>query len=76
LLILLPFVFIGGLGLLLADEASRGEIEAYGIIAGIVWLAFVAFSIWSDAKRPPKTSGIIRREGIEDSADGTSEKSR
>jgi hypothetical protein len=51
----------GGLGLQLADSmhmSSRGGIIAYGIIAVIVWLAWVAASIVGERRRkrdaPPK----------------------
>jgi hypothetical protein len=52
----------GGLGLQLADSmhmSSRGGIIAYGVIAGFMWLAWVAASIVGERRRknreaPPK----------------------
>lgn len=34
----------GGLGMLLADDSTKGEQIAYGVIAGFIWLVFVAVS--------------------------------
>ncbi|KAF2641965.1 hypothetical protein P280DRAFT_489318 [Massarina eburnea CBS 473.64] len=46
----------GGLGMLLATETgffapSRGQIIAYGVVAGIMWVAWVAASIVGERKR-------------------------
>jgi hypothetical protein len=35
----------GGLGLLLADNASRGEKIAYGVIAGFIWLLWMVIAV-------------------------------
>jgi hypothetical protein len=49
----------GGLGMLLASEApafmafrpSRGEIIAYGVVAGIMWLLWVAAAVVGECRR-------------------------
>jgi hypothetical protein len=49
----------GGLGMLLASDApgflalrpTRGQIVAYGVIAGIMWLAWVAAAIFGERRR-------------------------
>jgi hypothetical protein len=40
----------GGLGLLLADNTTSGAI-AYGIVAAIVWLMWVAAAVYGEIKR-------------------------
>lgn len=39
----------GGLGLMLSENTTKGEI-AYGIIAGVIWLLWVAVSIFASVK--------------------------
>jgi hypothetical protein len=56
----------GGLGMLLASDApaflafrpTRGQIIAYGVVAGIMWLAWVAAAIYGEIRRAkaPATS--------------------
>jgi hypothetical protein len=41
----------GGLGLQLADNATRGECIAYGVIAGLVWVTWIALSVFSEIRR-------------------------
>lgn len=46
----------GGLGMLFARETgrfepSRGQIVAYAVVAGIMWLAWVAASVFGETKR-------------------------
>ena len=41
----------GGLGLRLSDNTTKGEI-AYGVIAGLVWVGWVAVVIWKFLKTP------------------------
>ncbi|KAL9092991.1 MAG: hypothetical protein Q9165_004129 [Trypethelium subeluteriae] len=41
----------GGLGLLLAGNASRGQQIAYGVVAGIVWVAYVISAIFGEANK-------------------------
>lgn len=45
----------GGLGLLLADDAGPAYYKAYGIVAGIIWFAYMSFSIWSDVNKPVRS---------------------
>lgn len=40
----------GGLGLLLAADASKGAYIAYGVIAAVIWLALVANAIMFEIK--------------------------
>jgi len=40
----------GGLGLELAENTRKGEI-AYGVIAGVIWLVYVAVIIFGEIKR-------------------------
>ena len=41
----------GGLGLQLANDASRGQIIAYAVVAAIMWLAYVASAVYGEIKR-------------------------
>ena len=41
----------GGLGLLLSNNASRGECIAYGVIAGLVWLLWVILAAFGERRR-------------------------
>ena len=47
----------GGLGLQLSDNTTKGEI-AYGVVAGVMWLVWMAVAVASDVRR---TGG--RRDG-------------
>jgi len=51
----------GGLGLRLANNTKKGEI-AYGVIAGFMWLVWMAAAVYGEVKRarsPKKTTGTI-----------------
>lgn len=56
----------GGLGFLLADNTRSGAI-AYGVIAAIVWLAYVVAAVIGERKRsrvvhqPPKYEEVAPR---------------
>ncbi|KAG9191471.1 hypothetical protein G6011_10205 [Alternaria panax] len=60
----------GGLGLLLASDApaftgfapSRGQIIAYGIIAGIMWLLWVSASVYGESKRSIPRLAAVNKE--------------
>ena len=39
----------GGLGLMLSGNTVKGEI-AYGVIAGVVWLIWMAVAVWSQLR--------------------------
>ena len=41
----------GGLGLLLAGNASRGDIIAYSVIAGVIWIVYVAIAALYSVKK-------------------------
>jgi hypothetical protein len=41
----------GGLGLRLADNASRGECIAYGVVAGIIWLLWMIVAAFGEIRR-------------------------
>ena len=46
----------GGLGMLLATETgffipSRGQMIAYGVVAGIMWLLWVAAAVIGESRR-------------------------
>jgi hypothetical protein len=45
----------GGLGLRLADNATRGECIAYGVIAGIIWLLWVVLAVFGERRRARNT---------------------
>lgn len=53
----------GGLGLRFADNASVGAKVVYGVIAGLVWIAWIAAAIFGEVKQlrksrdPPAYSG-------------------
>lgn len=60
----------GGLGMLLASEApaflafwpTRGQIVAYGVVAGIMWLAWVAAAIFGERRRSKAPSAVKEAE--------------
>lgn len=41
----------GGLGLQLAGNASTGQIAAYGVVAGVMGVVFIAVAVYSEARR-------------------------
>jgi hypothetical protein len=41
----------GGLGLKLANNARRGTIIAYGVVAGLIWLVWMLFACLGETKR-------------------------
>jgi len=41
----------GGLGLMLANNASRGKVIAYGVVAGIMWVLWVLTAIFGRMRR-------------------------
>jgi hypothetical protein len=49
----------GGLGLRLADDSPRSGFIAYGVIAGVMWLAWVA-SIVAGEKRRTRAAKAAR----------------
>jgi hypothetical protein len=60
----------GGLGLLLASDApastgfapKRGQIIAYGVIAGIMWLLWASAAIYGERKRKISRSAAVNKE--------------
>ncbi|GAM89040.1 hypothetical protein ANO11243_070740 [Dothideomycetidae sp. 11243] len=42
----------GGLGLLLSSDAERGEYIAYGVIAALIWISYMAFVALWHVRRP------------------------
>lgn len=52
----------GGLGLMLADNASNGEIIAYGVIAGVIWFAYMSIAVWYELRRTEKPMGDLTKE--------------
>lgn len=67
----------GGLGMLLASDApaflafrpTKGQIIAYGVVAGIMWLAWVAAAIVGERRR--KGAPAAAKEAEIESADGS-----
>lgn len=41
----------GGLGLQLADNASRGALIAYGVVAGVMGISYLAAAVYGEIKR-------------------------
>jgi len=39
----------GGLGLMLSENTVKGEI-AYGVVAGVMWLTWLAVVVWSNSR--------------------------
>lgn len=70
-------VINGGLGMLLASDApaflafrpSRGQIIAYGVVAGSMWLAWVAAAIIGERRR--KQRPMAAKEAEVESDDGS-----
>ncbi|KAI9707917.1 MAG: hypothetical protein M1820_004336 [Bogoriella megaspora] len=62
----------GGLGLMLADNASTGQKAAYGVVAGVIWVMYVAAVVYAEIQRsrvtatetayPPKYADAVRTE--------------
>jgi len=57
----------GGLGFLLADNTKTGPI-VYGIVAGIIWIVYVAAAVYGEIKRarsapPPYSERMSSNEG-------------
>lgn len=60
----------GGLGLLLASDApaftgfaaSRGQMIAYGVIAGIMWLLWVSAAVFGERKRKISRQAAVNKE--------------
>jgi len=48
----------GGLGLRLADNATRGEEIAYGVVAGVMWLIWMACAVLGEIRRS-RTKGPV-----------------
>lgn len=40
----------GGLGFELAGEEGVGELVAYGVVAGFIWLAWMSIDVWAALK--------------------------
>lgn len=59
----------GGLGMLLASDApafmafrpSRGQIIAYGVVAGMMWLLWIAAAVVGERRRA-RASPVARKE--------------
>jgi len=49
----------GGLGLLYSGNATRGEQIAYGVVAGIIWVSWIAIAIGVPGKRGNEIPGTI-----------------
>lgn len=47
----------GGLGLLLSSNASRGDYIAYGVVAGVIWVAYIAIAAFGEVKDHGKAKG-------------------
>ncbi|KAL8691385.1 MAG: hypothetical protein Q9218_003379 [Villophora microphyllina] len=63
----------GGLGLMLSDNTTKGEI-GYGVVAAVVWLTWAGVAVWSEVKKasgggPVGENGMGERK--EASPDGT-----
>ncbi|KAF2024326.1 hypothetical protein EK21DRAFT_104741 [Setomelanomma holmii] len=72
----------GGLGLLLASNAptftafrpTQGQIIAYGVVAGIMWLLWVIAAVVGEQRRAKAPAEIANKEAeVEDSASSTTE---
>jgi len=40
----------GGLGLLLADNATRGAYITYGVVAAVIWLTYIAIVAFAEVR--------------------------
>ena len=60
----------GGLGLMLSGNTIKGEI-AYGVIAGVVWLVWMAVAVWGHLRRRG-TSGETGEKALGQSGTGSS----
>lgn len=47
----------GGLGLLLSEDGTRGQYIAYGVVAAVVWVAFVANAIMFELQGSKNSKG-------------------
>jgi hypothetical protein len=60
----------GGLGLKLADNSSSGKI-AYGVVAGVMWLAWVAASVVGERRRKTASGSQPRVKSERHGSDGS-----
>ena len=50
----------GGLGLRLAGNTTGGEI-AYGVVAGVIWLAWMGVAVWGTRFKKPKGDQTLEK---------------
>ncbi|KAL8660411.1 MAG: hypothetical protein Q9202_006576 [Teloschistes flavicans] len=53
----------GGLGLMLSDNTTKGEI-GYGVVAALVWLGWVGVVVWSEVRKA-KGGAPVGESGME-----------
>lgn len=54
----------GGLGLMLSDNTTKGEI-GYGVVAAVVWLTWMGVAVWSEVKKA-RGGGPAGESGMEE----------
>ncbi|KAL8775921.1 MAG: hypothetical protein Q9194_003501 [Teloschistes cf. exilis] len=54
----------GGLGLMLSDNTTKGEI-GYGVVAAVMWLSWAGVAVWSEFKKA-KGGGPAGESGMEE----------
>ena len=63
----------GGLGLLLSGDGSKGDYIAYGVVAGVAWVAYLSVVICvRDVRILRRDSGGSGEKGQHDARDGGS----
>ncbi|KAF2717471.1 iron reductase domain protein [Polychaeton citri CBS 116435] len=62
----------GGLGLRLAGNASTGQLAAYGVIAGVFGVAYIAAIIYGETKRRRQAPGVYSRREKNGGSPGSS----
>ena len=59
----------GGLGLRFAGNTHGGEI-AYGVVAGLIWVAWMGVAVWHDMNKNKGPELKEKRSGSEETGQG------
>jgi hypothetical protein len=62
----------GGLGLLLSGDASSGEYIAYGVVAAVIWLAYIAVAAFGETKKSKDNKVDTEEEKMREGSDNGS----
>lgn len=57
----------GGLGLRYAGQSTKVEI-AYGVVAGLIWLGWMATAVWTEVKKARARKSVVSQESTTEKA--------